>query len=118
MGILRDTYIINNKTDTGPVSYEMSRKNDIEEKRLKIENDTKDRVNISLREYEKLKTELQDANCIINDYQAFYHNLGKTIHCDPKVILTSKIRDVNINKNPLTMKYDLCILLELEEVDR
>lgn len=31
MGILRDTYIVNNNTDTSRISYEMSRKNDIEE---------------------------------------------------------------------------------------
>lgn len=36
MGILRDTYIIN-KTDTSNISYEMSRKNDIEEKQ-KLKN--------------------------------------------------------------------------------
>lgn len=31
MGILRDTYIVNNNTDTSRISYKMSRKNDIEE---------------------------------------------------------------------------------------
>lgn len=36
MGILRDTYIIN-KTDTSNISYEMSRKNDIEEKQKQKE---------------------------------------------------------------------------------
>lgn len=117
MGILRDTYIIN-KTDTSNISYEMSRKNDIEEKQNEIDNNTRDRVNISLKEYEKLKTDLQDANCIINDYQALYHNLGKTIKCDPKILLSSKIIHNSIEKNPMTRKRNLYIGFELEEVDR
>lgn len=61
MGLLRDTYIVNkiNKIDTSGIEYQMKRKNDLQEKQNIILNQTKDRVDISLIEYETLKEDLK-----------------------------------------------------------
>lgn len=51
MGILRDTYIVNNNTDTSRISYEMSRKNDIEESQKQKE--VIDKIKKLIKQYGK-----------------------------------------------------------------
>lgn len=63
---------------------------------------------------EKLKTDLQDANCLINDYQAFIRELAKAIKCDPHVLLKSKIVYNKLERQPQYMNFVLYIGFEID----
>lgn len=114
MRLLRDTYVIN-KIDTSGIEYQMRRKNDIQEKQNAILNDTKDRVDISLNEYESLKSELKRTTKLLECYQKSYNELGKQLKISPEILLRSKVIKCEVERVPLTLKNNLYVVFELEE---
>lgn len=116
MGLLRDTYITFKNDPSGQyaIADQMKQKNKIEQEQMILLKNTRDRVDISLQKYEKLKTDLQDANCLINDYQAFIRELAKAIKCDPHVLLKSKIVYNKLERQPQYMNFVLYIGFEID----
>lgn len=113
MGILKDTYIVN-KTDNSSIVNELKRKNDIEQEYLLLSEQTKDRVNISLNEYEKLKDKLKDTTDSLKCYENFIVNLSKKLMIDPELLLKSNIKENRVSRNIMTMKDELYVIFELE----
>ena len=116
MGLLRDTYIIN-KTDTSGIEHQMRRKNDIEEKQNAILNITKDRVDISLNEYETLKNDLKETKELLNKYQSFIHDLSKSIKQNPEILLNSKVVKSELERTSLIDGYNLYVIWEIQNKD-
>ncbi len=113
MGILRDTYIIN-KNDNTSLINELKRKNDIEQEYLLLSEQTKDRVNISLSEYENLKNKLKNTIDSLNCYENFIDDLSKKLMIVPELLLKSNIIENKVRRNVLTMKDELYVIFELE----
>ena len=116
MGLLRDTYIIN-KTDTSGIEYQIRRKNDIEEKQNAILNITKDRVDISLNEYETLKNDLEKTKMLLSRYENFIKDLAKSIRQNPEILLNSKVVKSELEKTPLIDGYNLYVIWEIQNKD-
>lgn len=116
MGLLRDTYIINNdKSGQDAIAKQIEQKNEIAKEQLIFLKNSRDRVDISLQEYQKLKKDLQEANCIINEYQEFVHQLAKAVNGDPRILLKSKIVYNSFEKQPQFMNAILYIGFEIEQ---
>lgn len=116
MGILRDTYIVNKINTTG-IEYQMRRKNDIQEQQNLILNNTKDRVDISLKEYESLKEELKKTKSILLAHENFLKDLALTIKQEPDVLLKSKVVKSEFERKPMTNSYNLYVLWEIKAED-
>lgn len=114
MGLLRDKYYISTtKIDTSRIAREMERKNDIEEEQNEILNKTRDRVDISLNEYENLKEELKNIKELLGTYQNFINDLGIKIQADPNRLLDYKLVKSEIERNPMTMSNYLYLVFEI-----
>lgn len=116
MGLLRDTYIVN-KIDTSGIEYQMKRKNDLQEKQNIILNQTKDRVDISLIEYETLKEDLKKTKEELDFYRNFYNDLAIKIKQYPEILLNSKVVKSEIERVPRTMNSRLYVVWEIEDRD-
>lgn len=116
MGILRDTYNIT-KVDMSGVEYQMKRKNDIQEQQNKVINNTKDRVDISLKEYENLKKELELKTKKLNKYEEFVSDLANNIKIRPDVLLKGKAVDNYIERSPHDFSYNLYVEWKFEDRD-
>lgn len=116
MGILKDTYNIT-KIDMSGVEYQMKRKNDIQEHQNIVINNTKDRVDISLREYEELKNELKEKTELLKKYDEFISELAINIKQSPEILLKGKVVKSGFEKKPYTMNYNLYIVWEFESRD-
>lgn len=118
MGILRDKYyVIENKIDTTRIDYELKRKNDIQEQQNVVINNTKDRVDISLREYENLKKELNVKTELLNKYDEFITKLAKNIKQSPEILLKGKVLKSEFERVPYTMSERLYIVWEFKDSD-
>lgn len=118
MSILKDTYNITNyKVDTNSLASQISKYNDILEKQNTIENETKDRVDISLKEYESLKKKLNKIEDELNIYKYFVKTLADGLNLNPKVLLNCKLIDCRISKIPMINKTDIEILYQTSESD-
>lgn len=116
MGLLKDTYNIT-KIDTSGIAYQMKRGNDIQEQQNIIINNTKDRVDISLREYEDLKAELKSKTELLNKYDEFIIELAKSIKQSPEILLKGKVVKSEFERVPYTMSYNLYVVWEFEDRD-
>jgi len=116
MGILKDTYNIT-KIDMSGVEYQMRRKNDIQEQQNIVINNTKDRVDISLREYEELKNELKSKTELLNKYKEFISELAKSIKQSPEILLKGKVIKSEFERVPYTMSQNLYVVWEFEDRD-
>jgi len=116
MGLLKDTYNIT-KVDMSGVEYQMKRKNDIQEQQNIVINNTKDRVDISLREYEDLKNELKSKTELLNKYDEFIIELAKNIKQSPEILLKGKVVKSEFERVPYTMSERLYVVWEFEDRD-
>ncbi len=118
MGLLRDKYyIVENKIDTSGIRYEMKRKNDIQEKQNTVINNTKDRVDISLKEYESLKSEIKAKTELLNKYDEFITGLAKSIKQSPELLLKGKVVKSEFERVPCTMRNNLFVVWEFSDYD-
>lgn len=118
MGLLRDKYyIVENKIDTSGIRYEMKRKNDIQEKQNTVINNTKDRVDISLKEYESLKSEIKAKTELLNKYDEFITGLTKSIKQSPELLLKGKVVKSEFERVPCTMRNNLFVVWEFSDYD-
>lgn len=116
MGILKDTYNITNITTSG-IEYQMRRANDIEEKQNSIINNTKDRVDISLREYEELKNEIKAKTELLKLYDEFITDLAKNIKQSPSILLKGKVVKSEFERVPYSLGDRLYVVWEFEDKD-
>lgn len=116
MGIFKDTYIVN-KIDTKRIEYELNRKNELLKEKNEIEKTTKNRVDISLNEYEKLKEENKNQKQLIEEYQKFITDLGKKIHIAPDALLKYKLIENDLSENILHQTYNLHLIFEINKSD-
>ena len=114
MVLLRDTYNIT-KIDMSGIEYQMRRQNDIQEQQNIVINNTKDRVDISLTEYEKLKTELKTKTELLNKYTEFIKELAKNIKQSPKILLKGKVVKSEFKMDPYTLTHKLYVVWEFED---
>ncbi len=118
MGLLRNKYyVIENKIDTSSIEYQMKRKNDIQEQQNVVINNTKDRVDISLREYEDLKNELKAKTELLNKYDAFITELAKNIKQSPEILLKGKVLKSEFERVPYNMSNNLYVVWEFKDGD-
>ena len=116
MGLLKDTYNIT-KIDMSGIEYQMERKNDIQERQNIVINNTRDRVDISLNEYESLKAELKTKTELLNSYTKFITDLAKNIKQNPEILLKGKIITSEFVRMPYTMNNRLLVIWEFEVKD-
>lgn len=119
MGILRDTYINipAPKTDLSLIEYELRRISDIKEQQYETIKNTRDRVDISLNEYESLKAELKTKTELLNSYTKFITDLAKSIKQNPEILLKGKIITSEFVRMPYTMNNRVLVIWELEAKD-
>lgn len=120
MGILKDTYIVNH-IDTTPMyarNIILNEQNKILKENAEKDIKARDRVNITLEEYERLKKENKDIKELLNIYQEFYTKFGKMLHLEPKKILNSKLVKVERRNSMESLNDLLHIVFEInpEEV--
>lgn len=115
MGILRDTYIINqiDKTDNRGIEYQLSKQNKI----LKRELETKDRVNVSLLDYTNLLEENKKLKFHNEAKDKFLKELGTKLRIDSDLLLKSKNLKVEVCKNPLNLNNVYLVRFEVEGRD-
>lgn len=116
MGILKDTYNITN-IDTSGIEFQIKRANDIEEKQNSIINNTKDRVDISLREYEELKNEIKAKTELLKQYDEFITDLAKSIKQSPSILLKGKVVKSEFERVPYSLGNRLYVVWEFEDKD-
>lgn len=80
-------------------------------------NDTKNRVDISLREYEELKTELKEKTELLKKYDEFISDLAENIQQRPEILLKGKVVKSEIERLPYKMSYNLYVVFEFEDRD-
>ena len=118
MGLLRNKYYINTTNiDTTKIAEEMERKNDIEEKQNEILNKTRDRVDVSLNEYENIKKELKDTKGLLESYQNFINDLAIKIQANPESLLKYKLVKSETERKPMTMSNYLYLVFEICDKD-
>lgn len=118
MGLLRNKYYISTTNiDTTKIAKEMERKNDIEEKQNEILNKTRDRVDVSLNEYENIKKELKDTKELLESYQNFINSLATKIQVNPESLLQYKLVKSETERKPLTMSNYLYLVFEICDKD-
>lgn len=112
MGLLRDTYNIT-EVDMSGIEREMSRKNDIEEQYNKETLATKDRVDISLREYEELKDKAE----LVRKVDWFFYKLERCTGVSKEVLL--KVENLNsiLTEDIPTRKFMLHVTFEFKRDD-
>ena len=116
MGLLKDTYNIT-KIDMSGIEYQMKRKNDIQERQNIAINNTRDRVDISLNEYESLKAELKTKTELLNSYTKFITDLAKSIKQNPEILLRGEIITSEFVRMLYTMNNRLLVIWEFEVKD-
>ena len=116
MGLLKDTYNIT-KIDMSGIEYQMKRKNDIQERQNIAINNTRDRVDISLNEYESLKAELKTKTELLNSYTKFITDLAKSIKQNPEILLKGEIITSEFVRMLYTMNNRLLVIWEFEVKD-
>lgn len=114
MGLLRDTYVVN-RIDISKIGYEMKRKNDIQEAQNIVLNNTRDRVDISLIEYETLKEDLKTTKEELEIYKKFHNDLAIKIKQCPEILLNSRVVKSEIERVPMTMSNNLYVVWEIED---
>lgn len=118
MGILRNKYYISTTNiDTTEIAREMERKNDIEEKQNEILNKTRDRVDVSLYEYENIKKELKDTKELLESYERFINSLARKIQANPENLLQYKLVKSETERKPMTMSNYLYLIFEIKDKD-
>ena len=114
MGLLRDTYITN-KIDTSGIEYQMKRKNDIQERQNIVLNNQRNRVDISLTEYECLKRELENSKNMLEVYQKCFQELGKHLRISPEVLLKAKVVKSEVERVQSSFSNYLHVIFELKD---
>ena len=116
MGILKDTYNIT-KVNMAGIEREMKRKNDIEEKQNLLLNISRDRVDISLNEYERLKSQVKKQEELINNYSRFFSDLGRMIKQSPDILLKGEVIKSEYERVSSTMSSRLYVVFEYKDGD-
>lgn len=118
MGILRDTYIINKtKMDLTNFNREIRHLNKTMKENCEKEIAAKNRVNISLEEYESMKEEIKSLKEEIKSNARFVKELGMKIKRDPNILFNSEILDVEIQRNPERYSTILRVAFEIKNED-
>lgn len=121
MGLLKDTYIIN---DNSALKDAMQMSNYIAVEQLKFEKgklekelELKDRVDIALNEYLKLQEELKSTKESLSYYRDFFNQLGRAVRINPEVLLKSKVVKTEVERSPMKMANNLYVIFELKDSD-
>lgn len=116
MGILKDTYIVNEtKVDLAPLTRKIEKFTNTMEENNRKEINARNRVDISLDEYETMKEKIKELDNELNDYRKFVAELGRKINMDPKILLDSKILDVEVQRNPMNFNNIIRIIFEVDK---
>lgn len=116
MGILRNTYIINKtELDLSKFNRKIKDLNDTMKENSEKEIAARNRVDISLEEYESMKEEIKRLKEYNQHYGEFVTKLGVKLKRDPKILLEAELLDVEVQRNP--ERYN-SILRVTFEVDR
>lgn len=116
MGILKDTYIINEtKLDMSKFNRKIQDLNDTMNENCEKEIAARNRVDISLEEYETMKEKIKELDNDLNCYRSFVSELGKKMNIDPKILLDSKILDVEVQRNPMNFNNIIRIIFETDK---
>ena len=117
MGLFKDTYIINDnrglKDAVRMSNYIAEAQLEFEKGKLEKELEIKNRVDIALNEYLKLKEELKS----LSYYRDFFNQLGRAIKINPEVLLKSKVVKTEVERSPMTMANNLYVIFELKDSD-
>ena len=121
MGLLRDTYIINDnkglKDAIRMSNYIAEEKFEFEKGKFEKELEIKNRVDIALTEYEKLKEELKTTKENLSYYRNFFNELVKSIKINPEVLLKSNIVKSEVERSYHSFNNYLHVIFELKDSD-
>lgn len=112
MGLLRDTYNIT-EVDMSGVEREMRRKNNIQEAQNKAINETKDRVDISLKEYK----ELQEKAELLRKWDNFAYMVERCTGLNSKKFLKGRVIRADFDENYCNNTKMTAIVLEFKPED-
>lgn len=115
MGLFKDTYIIN-RTDTSRTDDLLLGIGFIEKEKLKFEKDTKDRVDISLKDYEELQRKLKSYQDLIEGYEKEWSKFADV--CSIPVELLQKAINVRIGfyENPIIDGKTCSITFDIDNI--
>lgn len=115
MGLFKDTYIIN-RTDTSRTDDILLGIGFIEKEKLKFEKDTKDRVDISLKDYEELQRKLKSYQDLIEGYEKEWSKFAD--FCSIPVELLQKAINVRIGfyENPIIDGKTCSITFDIDNI--
>lgn len=115
MGLFKDTYIIN-RTDTSRTDDLLLGIGFIEKEKLKFEKDTKDRVDISLKDYEKLKRKLKSCQDLIEGYEEQWSKFAA--FCSIPVELLQEATNVRVGfyENPIIAGKTCSIKFDIDSI--
>lgn len=90
------------------------------------EQKTKDRVDISLREYESLKEELKQVKKGLERYEVLFHNINQKLNLGTSERVVKKFIDnlannefrVVINENPNEFKTNVAIITSIDKLEK
>lgn len=115
MGLFKDTYIIN-RTDTSRTDDLLLGIGFIEKEKLKFEKDTKDRVDISLKDYEELQRKLKSCQDLIECYEKEWSKFAD--FCSIPVELLQKAINVRVGfyENPIIDGKTCSITFDIDNI--
>lgn len=115
MGLFKDTYIIN-RTDTSRTDDLLLGIGFIEKEKLKFEKDTKDRVDISLKDYEELQRKLKSCQDLIEGYENEWSKFAD--FCSIPVELLQKAINVRVGfyENPIIDGKTCSITFDIDDI--
>ena len=115
MGLFKDTYIIN-RTDTSRTDDLLLGIGFIEKEKLKFEKDTKDRVDISLKDYEELQRKLKCCQDLIECYEEQWSKFAA--FCSIPVELLQEATNVRIGfyENPIIDGKTCSITFDIDNI--
>lgn len=115
MGLFKDTYIIN-RTDTSRTDDLLLGIGFIEKEKLKFEKDTKDRVDISLKDYEELQRKLKSCQDLIEGYEEQWSKFAA--FCSIPVELLQEATNVRVGfyENPIIEGKTCSITFDIDSI--
>lgn len=116
MGLLRDTYIYvkSNSEAIYAQNGKISEQNDILKKNHQEEMEVKNRVDISLKEYEELKKERDILKSKNEEYNRFIKELSGNWKLPIDILQFCKTKSVEVVNRAETLKQEIYIVLETD----
>ena len=120
MGILHDTYIINESPDMSPMYRQnelIKEHNKIIKENTELEIKARDRVDLSLEEYSQLVKENDTLKNKLQSYDKLLNDIGKHIGMDPKILLNCKVTKLDEINNANTYEKQFVLGFSISRIE-